>query len=59
MPKHTPSERKASRKKRLFREVFNNPPEVTKETERKKGKEAARKQKIAIALSKLRKGKKK
>jgi hypothetical protein len=39
---------------RSFREVFDNPPAVTKSTLRKKGAKAARKQKIAIAFSKAR-----
>lgn len=38
-----------------FREVFGNPPAVVERTRRKSGAEAARKQKVAIALSKARK----
>jgi len=41
---------------RAFSEVFHNPPAVTKTTLRKKGAKAARKQKIAIAFSKARRG---
>lgn len=39
---------------RSFSEVFKNPPKIVKQTERKKGKAAARKQKVAIAMSKAR-----
>jgi hypothetical protein len=39
---------------RAFRKVYTDRPAVVWATERKKGKEAARKQKIAIALSKAR-----
>lgn len=52
MPKHTKSERL---KNRAFREVKENPPARVKRTQRKKGKAAARKQAVAIALSKARK----
>lgn len=37
-----------------FSEVFHNPPEITKSTARKFGPERARKQKVAIAMSKAR-----
>lgn len=39
---------------RTFGEVFANEPKVVAKTRRKKGAGAARKQKIAIALSKAR-----
>jgi len=39
-----------------FREVNRNEPAVVSRTRRKKGAKAARKQKIAIALSKARRG---
>lgn len=51
MPKHTKTERL---KNAAFREVKRSPPARLKRTRRKKGKEAARKQSIAIALSKAR-----
>lgn len=54
-PKHTKAER---RKNRAFSEVKRNPPERVKRTLRTKGKEAARKQSVAIALDKARRGKK-
>jgi len=37
-----------------FREVHNNPPKVLAKTRKKSGKKRARKQQIAIALSKAR-----
>ena len=51
-----PEKRTKSRRKidAAFREVKKNPPARVKRTKRKKGKEAARKQTIAIALSKAR-----
>lgn len=52
MPKKpTKSRRKVNA---AFRELKANPPARVKRTKRKKGKEAARKQTIAIALSKAR-----
>ena len=51
MPTHTKSER---RKRAAFREVNRKEPSVVKKTRRKKGKAAANRQKIAIALSKAR-----
>jgi len=51
MPSHTKSER---RKRAAFREVNRNEPAIVKKTRRKKGKAAANRQKIAIALSKAR-----
>lgn len=56
MPKHTKS---ARRKNRAFSEVKRNPPLRVQRTLRTKGKEAARKQSIAIALDKAKRGKKK
>ena len=50
MPGHTAKERR----KRAFREVKRNEPKIVAKTRRKKGKAAARKQKVAIALSKAR-----
>ena len=41
--------------KRAFHEVASNPPTVVQKTRRKSGAGAARKQSIAIALSKARK----
>lgn len=41
-------------KDRMFREVMDNPPQRVTRTQRKKGKKAARKQEVAIALSKAR-----
>lgn len=52
MPSHTRAERI---RRMAFREVFSNPPAVVARTKRKKGAAAARRQKIAIALSKSRK----
>ena len=40
--------------KKAFAEVFKNEPSSVSETRKKKGKKAAQKQKIAIALSKAR-----
>lgn len=40
------------RRDRAFREVFRNPPKRVRFTRREKGKAAARRQKVAIALSK-------
>lgn len=40
---------------KTFGEVFRNPPAIVAKTRRKKGAGAARKQKVAIALSKARK----
>ncbi len=51
MPSHTKSER---RKRAAFREVNRKEPAIVKKTRRKKGKKAARRQNIAIALSKAR-----
>ncbi len=51
MPDHTKSER---RKHAAFREVNRKEPSIVKKTRRKKGKAAAKRQKIAIALSKVR-----
>ncbi len=51
MPSHTKSER---RKRAAFREVNRKEPAIVKKTRRKKGKAAAKRQKIAIALSKAR-----
>lgn len=56
MPSHTKA---ARRKNRAFSEVKRNPPARVKRTLRTKGKEAARKQSIAIALDKARRGGKK
>ncbi len=53
-----PRKRKMS-VKAAFREVTKNPPKILAKTRRKKGATAARKQKIAIALSKAGKSKKK
>ncbi len=49
---HTKSENQ--RVERAFKEVKKNEPKIVGETRRKKGKKAAEKQKIAIALSKAR-----
>jgi len=53
MPQTT---RKKPRKKltlkKAFKEVSTNEPKVVKQTRRKKGAAAAKKQKVAIALSK-------
>ncbi len=49
MPDHTKSER---RKRAAFREVNRNEPAIVKKTRRKKGKAAAKRQNVAIALSK-------
>ena len=51
MPDHTKSER---RKRAAFREVNRNEPAIVKKTRRKKGAATAKRQKIAIALSKAR-----
>lgn len=51
MPKQSKSEKL---KNAAFREVKKNPPARVKRTQRKKGKSAAQKQKVAIALSKAR-----
>jgi len=40
--------------KRMFDEVHSNTPRAVKRTARKKGKAAAEKQRVAIALSKAR-----
>lgn len=57
MPSHTPSERLKnvgkSRRRRVFREVFKNTPSTVDTSKSAAGQ---RKQKTAIALSKLRKG---
>ena len=61
MPKHPAS--KASAKehrensilKKIAREMKKNPPAVLAKTEKKKGKKAAEKQRVAILLSKARK----
>lgn len=37
-----------------FDEVYSNPPKVVAQTKKKKGSEAARKQMVAISLSKAR-----
>lgn len=42
--------------KKAGHEVKENPPAILAKTAKKKGKKAARKQKIAIMLSKARKG---
>jgi hypothetical protein len=42
--------------KRAFHEVKRNEPAIVGKTRKKKGKAAAEKQKIAIALSKARRG---
>lgn len=47
---------KASAIEKAGHEIKENPPAVVKHTERKFGKKRARKQKIAIMLSKARKG---
>ncbi len=49
---HTKSENQ--KVQRAFKEVKKNEPKIVGETRRKKGKKAAEKQKIAIALSKAR-----
>ncbi len=49
---HTKSENQ--KVERAFKEVKKNEPKIVGETRRKKGKKAAEKQKIAIALSKAR-----
>lgn len=46
------------RKREAFQEVIVQPPARVKAVRRKKGKEAARKMQIAIALDKARRGKK-
>ena len=51
MPADTKSER---RKRAASREVNRNEPAIVKKTRRKKGKTAAERQKLAIALSKAR-----
>ena len=43
-------------RKAAFKEVLHNPPKVVKKTLRNKGKKAARRQMIAIALAKSRRG---
>lgn len=50
---------KASEKKlsAIFHELHMNEPAIVGKTRRKKGAKAARKQEIAIALSKARRGK--
>jgi hypothetical protein len=48
---------KKSLREMAFHEVFTNPPAVVATTRRKKGAGQARKQMIAIALSKARRGK--
>lgn len=45
------------RKDRVFHEVFSDPPPQVKHTKRKKGAKAAHRQKVAIALDKLRRRK--
>ncbi len=49
---HTKSENQKVQK--AFKEVKKNEPAIVGETRRKKGKKAAEKQKVAIALSKAR-----
>ena len=44
--------KKVMSRKAAFAEVKNNPPKILAKTRKKKGKAAARKQAIAIALSK-------
>ncbi len=51
MPGHT---KKEKAKKAAFSEVAANPPAIIAKTRAKKGAKAARKQAIAIALSKAR-----
>lgn len=48
---------KKSALKSAFHEVMHDEPKVVGKTRAKKGEEAARKQKIAIAMSKARRGK--
>jgi hypothetical protein len=52
MPKKKPSKKKLAK---AFKEVFADEPEIVKKTRKKKGKKAAKRQKVAIALSKARK----
>ena len=42
--------------RRAFSEVMRNPPKVVRKTRRKKGDKAARRQMVAIALAKARRG---
>jgi hypothetical protein len=42
--------------KKAFHEVKHNEPSIVGKTRRKKGEKAAEKQKVAIALSKARRG---
>ena len=51
MPQHTKTERL---KNRAFHKVKHDPPKRVARTLRKKGKKAAQKQTVAIALSKAR-----
>lgn len=55
MAKHIPAE---DRRRAAFKEVKKNPPSILAKTRAKKGAAAARKQAIAIALSKASRPKK-